>query len=73
MHKTTILFIISIAVLSCKKDDSPTCTTCESSQTPSFELCRESDGTASINGENTGTSYDVYIAGLEAAGATCGN
>lgn len=45
---------------------------CESSQTPSFEVCRESSGNASVNGENTGTDYDVYIAGLQEAGATCG-
>ena len=64
---TTSLF------LSCKKEDSVTCITCNSPQTTSFEVCRESSGNAFVNGENTGTNYDVYITGLEEAGATCGN
>ena len=69
------LLILTIAILlfSCKKEDSVTCKTCNSPQTTPFEVCRESDGSASVNGENTGTNYDDYITGLEEAGATCGN
>jgi len=33
----------------------------------------KSDGNASVNGENTGTSYTIYISGLEATGTSCGN
>ena len=61
-----------LVLVSCKKDDGRSCVSCNSSQTSAFEVCEESDGTASVNGENTGTSFDVYIAGLEAAGANCG-
>ena len=70
------IYIIAIflffAITSCKSDDSVSCTTCSSPQTASFEVCEESNGNASVNGENTGTPYDVYISGLESAGATCG-
>lgn len=71
-----ILFLIVIGLLvfcSCKKDDTRICTSCSSPQTISFEVCEESDGNASVNGENTGTPFDVYILGLENAGANCSN
>jgi hypothetical protein len=60
------------AIYSCKKDDSRSCISCSSPQTTAFEVCEESDGTASVNGENTGTAFDVYVAGLQDAGANCG-
>lgn len=69
----SITLLVLFVFVSCKKDDTRTCTSCSSPQTISFEVCEESDGNASVNGENTGTPYDVYIAGLESAGATCGN
>lgn len=73
MRKTIFyLFVITI-FYSCKDDDSRTCTICSSEQTATFEVCRESSGNASVNGEDTNTDYDVYLAGLEDAGATCGN
>ncbi|OAB80266.1 hypothetical protein [Cochleicola gelatinilyticus] len=70
-------FIISvlgcITLASCGSDDSRSCTTCTSDQSPTaFEVCQESSGNASVNGENTGTPYDAYISGLQDAGATCG-
>ncbi len=65
------LFIVG-SLFSCKEDDSVTCTSCNSPQTTSFEVCRDSNGNASVNGEDTGTNYDIYITGLEEAGATCG-
>ena len=76
MYKKSYRIIILLAVatmLSCKKDKGSSCVTCSSSQTPSFEVCEESDGNASVNGQDTGTSYNVYIAGLEAADTSCGN
>jgi len=66
----TILLLVVIT--SCKDDDSVTCTTCDSPQTSPFEVCNESNGNASVNGEDTGTRYDIYIEGLVEAGATCG-
>jgi hypothetical protein len=73
MRKTIFyLFLITI-FYNCKDDDSRTCTTCSSEQTATFEVCRESSGNASVNGEDTNTDYDVYLAGLEDAGAVCGN
>tara|TARA_R110000787_G_scaffold17143_3_gene54107 strand:+ start:3566 stop:3787 length:222 start_codon:yes stop_codon:yes gene_type:complete len=68
-----LILTASLLLFSCKKEDSVNCTTCNSPQTTSFEICRDSNGNASVNGENTGTNYDVYITGLEEAGATCGN
>ena len=72
MKKLLIALFIFGSLFSCKEDDTVTCTSCNSPQTSSFEVCRESNGNASVNGEDTGTSYDAYIAGLEEAGATCG-
>ncbi len=64
--------LLTVFIISCKEDDTRSCTTCSSPQTADFEVCEESDGNASVNGENTGTSFQVYITGLEDAGATCG-
>ena len=72
MKKLFFTLLIFGSLFSCKEDDSVTCTTCNSPQTTSFEVCRESNGNASVNGNDTETNYDVYIAGLEEAGATCG-
>ncbi|MAP55695.1 hypothetical protein [Altibacter sp.] len=72
MKKITLLLLFAFAVFSCKKDDGRACTTCNSPQTANFEVCDDGEGNATVNGENTGTSFDVYIADLEAAGATCG-
>ena len=66
-------FLLSCFFFSCKKDDTRSCTTCNSPETFEFEVCRESNGNASVNGEDTGTDYDIYISGLEDAGASCGN
>lgn len=76
MYKHSYLILLFGFILltnSCKKDDGRSCVSCVSSQTPTFEVCEESDGNASVNGQNTGTSYNVYIAGLEATGTSCGN
>lgn len=69
-----LFFLIALVLIvsSCGDDDEKTCTTCSSSQTIVFTVCEESDGNASVNGENTGTSYDVYLEGLREAGASCG-
>jgi len=70
---TIFMGVISMAsLLSCKKDDEKTCITCASDQTPAFELCRESNGNASVNGQDTGTDYDLYFDNLTAAGTNCG-
>ncbi|NND89174.1 MAG: hypothetical protein HKM28_08035 [Flavobacteriaceae bacterium] len=65
--------LIGLLVGSCKKDDSPSCTTCSSDITANFELCQEANGNASVNGEDTGTDYELYFDNLIAAGANCGN
>lgn len=74
MKKTFLItaIICGLSVFSCKKDDSVSCTTCSSPETSDFQVCKESDGNASVNGQNTGTPYDTYVSGLEAAGAECG-
>ncbi len=58
--------------MGCKEDDSVSCVQCASDTTVPFEVCRESNGNASVNGEDTGADYDVYINDLEQAGASCG-
>jgi len=58
--------------VSCSNEDKVTCTTCQSEQTPNFELCKESNGNASVNGEDTGVKYDIYLANLQETGVTCG-
>ncbi|HLT49930.1 hypothetical protein [Aequorivita nionensis] len=75
MKKISILIAIfcSLSIFSCKKDDGISCTTCTSAETSDFQVCKERDGNASVNGQNTGTPYDTYISGLEQAGASCGN
>lgn len=75
MKKTAIILAIicSLSIFSCKKDDGVSCTTCSSPETASFQVCEESDGNASVNGQNTGTPYDIYLSGLEQAGASCEN
>ncbi|MBX2826688.1 MAG: hypothetical protein KTR22_00900 [Flavobacteriaceae bacterium] len=74
--KTPIAYAYLIAFLvitltSCKDDDSRTCRECTNEQTPAFELCREPNGNASVNGQDTGTDYDVYLADLEEVGSNC--
>ncbi len=74
MKKTSLILgvLFSLSIVSCKKDDAVTCTTCSSAETLSFELCKESDGNASVNGENTGTPYNIYYSNLEDSGVECG-
>ncbi len=74
MKKTTLLLsiILTLSLFSCKEDDSRSCTICRGPLTLDFELCEESDGNASVNGENTGTPYDVYLNDLKADGTICG-
>ncbi|MEM0517468.1 MULTISPECIES: hypothetical protein [Aequorivita] len=67
-----VAIVLCVGIVSCKKDDGVSCTTCTSPQTANFEVCEESNGNASVNGENTGTPYEVYLQGLIEAGATCG-
>ncbi|MEM7185139.1 MAG: hypothetical protein AAF466_00665 [Bacteroidota bacterium] len=67
-----IALLSFISFTACKKDENRTCVNCSSDQTPTFELCRESNGNASVNGEDTGTDYDLYLSDLEATGTNCG-
>ncbi|QIE59871.1 hypothetical protein G5B37_09925 [Rasiella rasia] len=72
MKKPVFLVLLCLAAFSCGDDDERTCRFCSSDQTPEFELCRESNGNASINGEDTGTNYEAYLDDLVEAGANCG-
>ena len=72
--KTHLLIIaVFLFLFSCKKEDSITCTTCNSPQTTSFEVCKDGNGNATVNGENTDANYELYIDNLIAVGSTCGN
>ncbi|WP_339703059.1 hypothetical protein [uncultured Marixanthomonas sp.] len=68
-----LLPILSIVfILSCEDDTEISCVTCNSPETTAFEVCRDQNGNATVNGENTDTNYNVYVAGLEDSGVTCG-
>ena len=73
--KLRVLFIIPFIPIfySCNKDEPRTCTTCTSEATAPFEVCREPDGTASVNGENTETDFNAYVDALQETGANCGS
>tara|TARA_R110002049_G_scaffold59518_14_gene160950 strand:+ start:37 stop:267 length:231 start_codon:yes stop_codon:yes gene_type:complete len=70
--KPLFILLAFCAFVSCKKDDGGGCVNCTSDQTMTFEVCENSDGNATVNGENTNTSFEVYIDDLQAAGANCG-
>ena len=67
-----LTFLFAIALNACKSDDGGNCVSCSSPQTPAFVVCEESDGTASVNGQNTGISYTEYISNLVLVGTDCG-
>ncbi len=75
MKLPVAIIIISVIALliSCKGDDTGGCVTCSAPQTLDFLLCEEGDGNASVNGENTGTPYNVYLQDLQADSVQCGN
>ncbi len=60
-----------MVLFSCGDDDSRSCSQCSNEQSQTFELCRESNGNASVNGQDTGTDYDIYLSGLEEVGTNC--
>ncbi|MDC7994959.1 hypothetical protein [Altibacter sp. HG106] len=71
--KRTVLICASILFFfSCEDDEGRTCTTCRSDQTANFELCREGNGNASVNGDDTNTPYDRYVEDLRETGVSCG-
>lgn len=72
MKKLSVLLFSSIILAACNKDEDRVCRFCSSDQTAEFELCREPNGNASVNGEDTGTDYEAYLDDLVEAGANCG-
>jgi hypothetical protein len=70
--KILIVLTASMVFYACNDDEGRSCTTCSSDETAPFELCQEPNGNASINGQDTDTEYDVYLAGLQEAGVQCG-
>lgn len=66
------VFVLCVVVASCKADDSVSCVNCSNEQTLDFVVCNEANGRASVNGQDTGQDYSVYIANLqEQEGTTC--
>ncbi|ARV11881.1 hypothetical protein [Gilvibacter sp. SZ-19] len=68
-----VFFFAATAALSlgsCKEDD-VACVTCDNELTQSFTLCREANGDASVNGQDTDTDYDVYLSNLTQQGTSC--
>lgn len=74
MKPTLVAFLLTLfmTIWGCKSDDTGGCVTCSAPQTLDFTLCEEGDGNASVNGENTGTPYNVYLQDLIDDGANCG-
>jgi hypothetical protein len=73
-HFTSVIALLTLLFLNaCKSDDTGGCVTCSAPQTLDFVLCEEDDGNASVNGENTGIRYDIYLQDLVADGANCGS
>lgn len=68
-----IALVCGLSIVSCKKDDGISCTSCSSPETVDFQVCKENNGNASVGGQDTKIPYDDYISNLEAAGASCGN
>ena len=66
-----LLSLFFMMTTSCSKEDKVSCTTCRSDQTPDFELCKESNGNASVNGEDTEVPYTIYLSDLENNGIIC--
>lgn len=66
-----LLFVISLFVVSCKSDDAVVCTSCSSEITTPFQLCKEGNGNASVNGQDTGVKYNIYLEGLVNEGVSC--
>jgi len=66
-----VVGILMFLFYSCKDDDAADCRTCSSEITVSFQLCKESNGNASVNGQDTGVSYTIYLDGLVNEGVSC--
>lgn len=66
-----ILASAFIFFTSCKDDDGSSCQTCNSEVTTPFELCKERNGNAFVNGQDTGVEYAIYLDGLLSEGVSC--
>lgn len=71
MKQQVVFIFLTLLFFSCNEDETVTCTTCSSAESLPFEVCRESNGNPSVNGEDTQTNYEVYLDGLIQAGADC--
>ncbi len=65
----SLFFIVFLEA--CGSDDSVTCTTCTNDLTLDFNLCKEGNGRASVDGQDTGVDYNVYLANLQEEGTDC--
>ena len=66
-----LLYLLPFTFLACGDDDTVSCVTCSADFTDEFLLCNESNGNASVNGEDTGVSYAVYLHDLQQDGVEC--
>lgn len=66
-----VIALLGFIVLCCGDDDSVSCVTCSNDLTANFTLCREANGDASVNGEDTDTDYDTYLTNLTNQGTSC--
>jgi hypothetical protein len=70
--RQVVWIFVAVNFSACQDDEGGGCTTCRQPQTLDFEVCENADGEAVVNGEDTDTAYEVYIANLVAEGADCG-
>ena len=67
----TLALCCGLFMTSCGDDDNVSCVSCSNDVTLDFTLCREANGDASVNGQDTDTDYDVYLANLTQEGTSC--
>ena len=68
---TLLVLFCGLLLTSCGDDDNVSCVRCSNDVTLDFTLCREANGDASVNGQDTDTDYDVYLANLNQEGTSC--
>ena len=71
MKRVVVLSLVIVACFTSCKDDDVSCVSCSNELTQTFTLCREANGDASVNGEDTDTDYDVYLSNLTEQGTSC--
>lgn len=66
------LGLVIFVLTACSKDKAELeCFTCTGETNMPFELCEDTDGKATVNGESTQTDFQVYLQNLQDDGVSC--